>query len=328
MVTENKMNVLIVGFGAIGRRHLLNLTKIDCIDEIIVYTSIKNNNDKDYEKKVTFIDASTLTLNDICKQQKIDFAIIANQTYKHIDTAIILAEKGVHLFIEKPLSHNLEKVDLLKEIVQKKQIKAFVAYNLRLLPAIQYIKDQLSQKLLGDLFFVKIEVGQYLPSWRSNIKYEDSYSSRVEYGGGVDLDLSHEVDYMRYLFGEPVQWKTLKSKASNLEINSCDIFEGIYKYQQGFICNVHMDYLQRKAKRKIQIVGSKGFIICDMIEKLMEVSANENEDRMTEEKLFKIEDTYIEELEHFIKNIKLKKEPDISINDGIKALQLLEDGHA
>lgn len=327
MVAENKMNVLVVGFGAIGRRHLLNLTKIDCIDEIIVYTGIKNNNNKDYEKKVTFIDASTLALSDICKRQKFDFAIIANQTYKHIDTAIILAEKGVHLFIEKPLSHNVEKVDLLKEIMQKKQIKVFVAYNLRLLPAIQYIKDQLSQKLLGDLYFVKIEVGQYLPSWRSNVTYEDSYSSHFEYGGGVDLDLSHEVDYMRYLFGEPLQWKTLKSKASNLEINSCDIFEGIYKYHQGFICNVHMDYLQRKAKRKIQIMGSKGFIICDMMEKWMEVSASEKENRMTEERLFKTEATYIEELENFIKNIKLNKEPDISINDGIKALQLLEDGH-
>ena len=327
MVAENKMNVLVVGFGAIGRRHLLNLTKIDCIDEIIVYTSIKNNNNKDYEKKATFIDASTLALSDICKRQKIDFAIIANQTYKHIDTAIILAEKGVHLFIEKPLSHNSEKVDLLKEIVRKKQIKVFVAYNLRLLPAIQYIKDQLSQKLLGDLYFVKIEVGQYLPSWRSNVTYEDSYSSHIEYGGGVDLDLSHEVDYMRYLFGEPLQWKTLKSKASNLEINSCDIFEGIYKYHQGFICNVHMDYLQPKAKRKIRIVGSEGFIICDMMEKWMEVSVNKNENRMTEERLFKTEATYIEELENFIKNIKLNKEPDISINDGIKALQLLEDGH-
>ena len=324
---RKKMNVLVIGYGSIGRRHVLNLTKLDCIDEIVVYTKIKNDLDKSYEKKVTFIDASILTLSAACNHLKFDFAIIANQTYKHIDTAITLAQKGFDLFVEKPLSHNLEKIDILKETARNKKIKIFVAYNLRFLPAIQYIKNQLSLKVLGDLYFAKIEVGQYLPSWKTNINYIDSYSANAEYGGGVALDLSHEVDYMRYLFGEPDLWKTLKSKVSDLKINSEDIFEGIYKYRQGFICNVHMDYLQCKTKRRIHIVGSKGYITCDMIEKWIEISSKENEIRLTEKNLFNVENTYIEELLHFIQNIKLNKEPDISVDDGIKAIKLLEDGH-
>src|SRR4030042_6644916 len=300
MVAENKMNVLVVGFGAIGRRHLLNLTKIDCIDEIIVYTSIKNNNNKDYEKKAPFIDASTLALSDICKRQKIDFAIIANQTYKHIDTAIILAEKGVHLFIEKPLSHNLEKVDLLKEIMQKKQVKVFVAYNLRLLPAIQYIKDQLSQKLLGDLYFVKIEVGQYLPSWRPLSDYRERYSARKEQGGGAALDLSHEIDYMRYLFGAPVSWKIMKSKVSDLDINSEDIFKGIYRFSSGFLCSVHMDYIRHNKKRGINIVGSKGTLEGDFIKKYIKMQKKSGEISLIEDaRLFDVDESYKSELNHF-----------------------------
>jgi predicted dehydrogenase len=174
------MNVLVVGYGSIGRRHVLNLTKLDCIDEIVVYTKIKNDFDKSYGKRITFIDASILTLGDACKHPKIDFAIIANQTYKHIDTAINLAENGFDLFIEKPLSHNLEKIDILEKTARSKKIKIFIAYNLRFLPAIQYIKDQISQKTLGDLYYGRIEVGQYLPYWRKNINYQASYSANTE----------------------------------------------------------------------------------------------------------------------------------------------------
>jgi predicted dehydrogenase len=324
-ITE--MNALVVGYGSIGRRHILNLSKLDSIEEIVVYTKIKNCTESAYERKVSFIDASSLSLDAVADQYEVDFAIIANETYKHIDTAVILAERGIHLFIEKPLSHNLEKVDLLKEIMQKNRIKSFVAYNLQFLPAIQYIKDQISQKVLGDLYFAQIEVGQYLPSWRHTVNYKDSYSAYAEYGGGVALDLSHEVDYMRFLFGEPSYWKTVKSKVSELDINSEDIFEGIYKYEQGFICQIHMDYLQRKAKRRIRIVGSQGEIVCDFIKKWIDIQSPDHEMRLTEESLFELEGTYKAELQHFIETLELNKTAAISFDNGIKALRLLEDSH-
>ena len=231
----NSMNVLVVGYGSIGRRHVSNLIKLDCIDEIIVYTKVKDNTIESADKKIRFIDASSIILSQSCKDIEIRFAIVANQTYKHIETALILAEKGIDLFIEKPISHNISRIDELNKIIQTKKIKVFVAYNLRFLPAIKYVKDQLAQEVLGDLYFAHIEAGYYLPLWRKNIDYTNSYSSKKEFGGGVGLDLSHEIDYMRYFFGDPVQWKIFKSKVSDLEINSDDVFEGIYKYSSGFI---------------------------------------------------------------------------------------------
>jgi len=321
------MKVLVIGYGSIAKRHVINLSQLDCIDEIIIYTKVKEGFENQSEKNIISIDAAIVDLPAAAGHHKIDFAIVANETYKHIDTAIILAEKGCHLFIEKPLSHNLEKIDLLKEIVKSRQIKVFIAYNLRYLPSIQYIKDQISKHILGDLYFAKIEVGQYLPAWRPKVNYINSYSANAEYGGGVALDLSHEVDYMRYLFGDPYLWKVIRSKASDLEINSEDIFEGIYKYQRGFVCNVHMDYLQRKVKRKIRIVGSSGEIVCDFIEKWMEIKIPDGEIRLTEEKLFKVEDTYKDELQEFIETVTSNKAAAISIDDGIKALELLEDSY-
>jgi len=327
MVKENKMKALVVGYGSIGRRHAMNLLRSDFVDEVIIYTKIKNDLNEHSKKKISFIDSATTKLNEVCKQCHIDIAIIANETYKHIDSAILLAKEGLDLFIEKPISHNLEKIDVLCEIVISNKVKIFIGYNMRFLPVLRYIKKYISRGVIGNLYFAKIEVGQYLPLWRTNIGYSDSYSSRSERGGGVALDLSHEVDYMRYIFGEPLIWKTLKSKASDLEINTEDVFEGLYQYKNGFLCNIHMDYLQNDARRQIRIIGSQGRIVCDLIEKWIEVHSAQKEIKLTDEKLFRIEDTYIDELNYFLTMCISNEESYISMYDGIKTLQLLDDGH-
>ena len=312
------MKVLVVGCGASGRRHINNLSAIDRIKSISVFTGNKDClNEVNRKDKVTITDSLTNT--------DADFAVIANDTYKHIDTAIPLAERGLHLFIEKPLSHNLNKTNELRDIARNKKIKIFIGYNLRFLGAIKYIREKLSERALGRLYFAKIEVGQYLPEWRPARDYRDSYSARKNKGGGVALDLSHEIDYMRYLFGDPVSWKTVKSKASSLEIDSDDIFEGIYKYQNGFMCNVHMDYLQKEKKREIRIVGSYGEINCDFVKQKMTTSQEQVDTVEGQDGLFDVAQTYKDELEHFIEAIQKDATPAITMDDGIRALELLED---
>lgn len=321
------MKVLVVGYGSIGRRHVGNLVNHDAVEKIIVYSKIKEHIGGADEKDITMINAAETNLPVAVEQCNPDFAIIANETYKHMDTAITLAQEGVHLFIEKPLSHNLERMDALKEIIRKKNLQVFIAYNLRFLPAIEYLREQIRGGELGDLYFAQIEAGQYLPSWRPDTDYAVCYSADEKKGGGVALDLSHEVDYMRYLFGAPQSWKTNKSKASDLEINAEDMFAGIYCYPKGFICHVHMDYLQQKQKRAIRVVGSKGQIYCDLVEKYIDVQTSGQNARLTEDNLFNISETYKTELGHFIAVLGSDSPVAISFDDGIKTLKLLEDSH-
>lgn len=310
------MKVLVVGCGSIGKRHINNLVKLNNIESVFVYTKNKNClKELDNDSKIRTIN----NLSDI----KPDFAIIANETHKHIDTAISFAERGINLFIEKPLSHSLKKTDTLSKIVKEKGLKVFVAYNLRFLKAMGYIKEQILKKAVGDLYFSRIEVGQYLPQWRPDKDYRDSYSASREKGGGAALDLSHEIDYMMYLFGDPINWKVVKAKVSDLEIDSEDIFEGIYLYDNNFICNVHMDYLQLNKKREIRIVGSKGEIICDFIKN--EITVNNKNSVINDKSMFDINTTYADELIHFIESVKKDTEPSITLEDGVKVLRLLED---
>ena len=313
------MKALVVGCGASGRRHISNLLQLKNIGSISVYTKNKEClKGLKGDGKINIINA----LDNI----EADFALIANETYRHIDTALFLAAKGMDLFIEKPLSYNQDKADELKEIAKKKKIKIFVGYNLRYLGAMKYVKDRLSEKIIGDIYFAKIEVGQFLPLWRPDRDYRDSYSASKAKGGGVALDLSHEVDYMRYLFGDPCNWKVMKARVGKLEIDSEDMFEGIYRYDNDFICNVHMDYLQKDKRREIRIVGSEGMLSCDLIGKSIRINKGDKETVINDRDMFDIDRTYMDELMHFIKAIEKDMVPDITLDDGINALKLLEDG--
>lgn len=318
---DKAMKVLVAGYGSAGQRHVSNLVKLDKIKSILIYTKVKNCLEGlgDGREKIKIIDS----LSDI----EVDFAIIANETHKHLDTAIFLAKNGIHLFIEKPLSHNLDRVNVLKEIVERKKLKVFVGYNLRFLGAMEHMKRLLTKGAIGDLYFAKIEAGQYLPQWRPNRDYRDSYSANRERGGGIALDLSHEIDYMRYLFGEPLSWKVVRTKVGRLEIDSDDTFEGIFQYENGFVCNVHLDYLQVNKRRAIRIVGSEGTIMCSFPQKDIRVIRIDEESLLNDESLFNINKTYMDELTHFIETIEKDMTPNITLEDGIQALRLIEDGN-
>ena len=313
------MKVLVVGCGSIGRRHINNLLKREEIEKVIVYSKVKDclaslNNSQGRIELVK-------DLRDV----NADFAIICNETSKHLETAVLLAQKGIHLFIEKPLSHNLDNIDALEEAVGVKKIKVFIGYNLRFLGAINYLKSELENNLLGDLYFSRIEAGQYLPQWREARDYRKTYSASRRMGGGVALDLSHEIDYMRYFFGSPQYYKSVSAKVSDLEIDSDDIFEGIYVFGNNFICSVHLDYLQAEKTRKIHIFGSKGSAHCDFIKKEIRVKRSPEDEKVIDNAgYFDLEQTYVDELEHFISALEDDFEPKITLEDGREVLKLIE----
>ncbi|MFA4934076.1 MAG: Gfo/Idh/MocA family oxidoreductase [Candidatus Omnitrophota bacterium] len=311
------MKVLLVGCGSIGKRHLGNLNKLAEVSQIFVYSKVKHCLDGLKDKRKVSMVKSLHTV-------QADLAVIANETYQHLNTALILAKKGIHLFIEKPIAHNLSgDLEKLKRIVRLNKIKVGVGYNLRFLGALKFIKTKLSHNLIGSIYFAKIEAGQYLPFWRKGRDYRVSYSASKKRGGGVALDLSHEIDYMRFLFGDPYSSKVVKAKVSNLKINADDVFEGIYVYDN-FICSVHLDYLQKNKKRVICIEGEKGALTCDLINKRIIIDTLGRKTVVSDKKLFNLDKSYTDEIRSFIKSVKFNRQPEVTFEDGVKVLKLIE----
>lgn len=192
----------------------------------------------------------------------------------HYSHALICTATGLHLesfrqivetvsckkvLIEKPLDKSSERCLELEKLAADKDIKVWVAYNLRFLEVLSDLRQSLPG-LQKKMRKVELRCGQHLGEWRPGRQYQQVYSSNEKLGGGVDLDLSHEIDLMLWLFGEPEQVLTLKrEKVSQLAIETPGLFQARYQYD-GFEANVELDYFRPK-HRSIVIHGEKGPVL-------------------------------------------------------------------
>ena len=110
-----------------------------------------------------------------------------------------------------------------------------------------------------------IQVGQYLPTWRPGTDYRDSYSADASRGGGVLLDLSHEIDYVQWICGPISQLRAINRRISSLEITSDDFASVLGISAQGTIINLTMDYLSREAVRQVHIQADQATLFADLI---------------------------------------------------------------
>jgi predicted dehydrogenase len=247
--------VLIAGAGSIGRRHLQNLRQLGVHDIHLYRTHSRPLNEA--PELPVFTDLKQALE---CKPQAV---IVSNPTAFHIEIALAAARAGCHLFIEKPLAHSWDGIEELLSIVDEKRLVAMVGFDLRFDPGLCRIKALLEQEQIGPLIAIHAQVGQYLPDWRTGQDYRDGMSARRASGGGVILDLIHELDYTSWLFGPIAQVACFANKLSNLEIETEDTASILLKFRNGAIGTVNLDYVQRVPSRTCRVIGELGTILWD-----------------------------------------------------------------
>lgn len=315
--------IIIVGQGSIGKRHLR------LVREIMPKADIRVLSRKVTKEVSEYSNGSFSTIEDAISFAP-NIAVIASPAPFHVATAQSLAEAGIHLLIEKPLSSSLDGVMQLIEVCQKRGLVLLTGYNLRFLPSLQRFRDLLSENIVGDVLSVRCEVGQFLPSWRPESDYRQGVSARSELGGGVLLELSHELDYLQWIFGE-VEWvKASLSQQSGLEIDVEDtayLTLGFVKVldKQQLIGTVNLDFIRHDATRLCTAIGEKGSLRWNGLTgevSLYEVGAKEWRE------LYIIphqpDDSYIAEWKNFIECVTENKPPVITGEDGLKVLQIIE----
>jgi predicted dehydrogenase len=250
------LNALVIGFGSIGKRHVEVLSKIDMIEKIDIVTAQDISGYRIFR-----------SLEDIDNLDQYDYFIIASETFKHFDQIEYLEKntKNKIIFCEKPLFETDRKLKIVNNYV-------FVGYVLRFHPLLQKLKNLLeNEKILS----ATINCGQYLPTWRSGIDYRISYSAHKSQGGGVLLDLSHEIDYVQWLFGNMVDIKSYQTKISDLEIDSDDLVTMISKTEKGIIVTLSIDYISKITYRKIMVHSNENTYILDFINNVL-IQKNKN----------------------------------------------------
>lgn len=305
------MIALVIGYGSIGKRHAENLKKLGI--DVVLYRS-KTGPHSGFKEYYDLDEALKIA----------DIVLITNPTSLHLQTAMKVAEAGKPMFIEKPLSHNLDDVDKFLKLVKKKEIPVMIGYNMRFHPALKRIKQLVEKKTVGKVLTANVSVGSYLPDWHPKQDYRTSYSSSSALGGGVLLDLSHEIDTALWLFGKAHYVSSVLGKVSNLSVDVEDVANLILEMKNDVVVEIHMDYLQKPAERSIEILCSEGTI---------KWSSNDNIVRMfyakTDEWLsspldkFDNNHMYVEEVQHFIDCVKSSVKPIISEVDGKAVLDIV-----
>ena len=237
-----------------------------------------------------------------------EYVVIANETNQHQSTLSALAKLGYTgiVLVEKPLFNNCAEVSSLPFR------KVFVAYNLRFHPVIQRLKKLLEvEKILS----VQAYAGQYLPDWRPTSNYRASYSASAEQGGGVLRDLSHELDYLTWIFGKWERVSALGGHLSPLEITSDDIFALMLVTPACPIVTLQLNYLDRMARRLVLINTSSHTIEADLIKGTITI------DHDTESFITKRDDTYRAMHQAILSGITCSL---CSLDEGIDTLCLIE----
>lgn len=243
---------LVIGYGSAGKQHYAVMKKLNIFRKIYILSKHLKNQD---------------TIKDIIKIKKInpDFILISSETYNHYNQIKYIEKnlKNKTILVEKPLFSKFKKLKI-------KNNKVFVGYNLRYHPIIQYLKLLLKNK---KILIANIICNSYLPSWRSR-DYRYIYSSIKNKGGGVHLDLSHEIDYSNWIFENLKTKKVYMKKMSNLKINSYDYFNLIGFSRFVKLININLNYFSRKNKRCIEIISNDQIINADLLENKVELFEN------------------------------------------------------
>lgn len=290
------MKIGIIGFGSIGSRHYQNLKKFE--EKVIVFTKRR---DLDDIKSVS-------TWDDFKAEGPYTAILVTNETVKHLETISRCLELNPKaIFVEKPVSHNIDDIDKLAEKIKKSGISFWVGYNLHFFKPLIRIKEIINSGMLGKIHYLRVSVGQDLSEWRTR-DYHLCYSSKKDQGGGVMLDLVHDINYPAWLLEAKLKVvNCMMKRISNLEIEVEDCVDSVFDTDSGTIVSVHQDYLRVPYKRSLEMEGSLSSLSWDTDSNMIKVFGKDKSILVSEEIVLERNEMYEKEIEFFIDSIKKNK---------------------
>jgi predicted dehydrogenase len=326
------MKFLIAGLGSVGRRHLRNLLALGERD-IVLYRTFRSTLPED---ELSEFPVET-DLNRALDHHP-DAVIVANPTALHLEVAIPAAEAGCHLFLEKPISHNMERVDEFRQIVARRGVRVLVGFQFRFHPGLQTVRRLLQESAIVRPLSVRAVYGEYLPLMHPWEDYRLGYGARRDLGGGVVLTLCHPLDYLRWLFGEVRAVWGFVARLNELEISVEDTAEIALQFRNDLIGSVHLNYNQRPPQHNLEVVGIQGTLQWDNRDGTVRIyrAFGPTEDGRDEGVWevypppvgFERNDMFLAEMRHFLEVVRGEAEPLCTLEDGIRALELALGAHA
>jgi len=312
--------ILFIGLGSIGQRHLRNLRRLAPGVRVVAYRVRGEPLPGDFQGGWL---TSYCELDEALALDPAT-AVISNPTSLHLPVALAAARAGCHLFIEKPVSHTLEGLDELADVVRSRGLQVLPGFQFRFHPGLRAIKRLLGEGAIGQVVCAHAHWGEYLPGWHPWEDYRQGYSARADLGGGVILTLCHPFDYLRWLLGGVQAVSALTGRISGLDLDVEDTADITLQFAAGAMGTVHLDYVQRPPVHWLHITGQRGTIRWDNADGAVHcfrVDQGEWE-TISAPAGFERNAMFLDEMRHFLDCVAGRAEPWITLDDGVRALEI------
>src|SRR4051812_7555890 len=253
------MRVLMVGSGSIGRRHMASLR------ELVPHVAfdLLREGDRSSGEAAGAGETRSASLEEALSKAP-ELMVIAAPNALHLRYVLAAIDAQIPFYVEKPLVTSREHAATLRRLSDSRLPSHIVGCNLRFLPSLVALAGLLRDGVAGRVVRARFEAGQWLPDWRPSRDYRASYSASAAMGGGVMLDLIHELDAALWLLGDFSRVKALTTRASALEIDCEDVACLLLGRPGGPVVAVEVDYVSRSPVRRYVIVGDEATLEWDL----------------------------------------------------------------
>jgi len=194
--------------------------------------------------------------------------------------------------------------------------------NLRFLPSLMAARKLLHDGAIGRVVRASLQTGQWLPDWRPASDYRASYSASPDLGGGVVLDLVHELDAARWLLGEFDSITALGGHRSSLEIASEDAAVIAMTRVNGPVVAIGLDYVARAPVRRYEFFGEKGTLVWDLPARRLEIVAGEAKAPALDATAFDVSLTYLAAMREFVECVRDSRVSSQDLREGLRSAAL------
>lgn len=225
------MRVLVIGSGSIGRRHSDNLASLGAAVTTLSWR------EAGLSGALLAMDAAQAV-------------VVATATDVRLPLIEAAAARGLPMYVEKPLAFAPDEVEAIAETAAPVADRSMLGYMMRYHPALR----ALAAMDLSDVFQFALTIGHDVTQWRANWRFSDSYAAQAA-GGGVLLDLCHELDMALCLF--PGLEVTKVESIGHAAFPGVDFASRISLLHQGLVGDVSMDYLTPGLHRRAHLRGTE-----------------------------------------------------------------------
>jgi len=315
-----QINLGIIGAGRIGQMHARNIVHQISGGKILAISDIIEDAAKKAGEELN-IPIITNDHQKILSNKDIDGVLICSSTDTHAQIISEAAEAGKHIFCEKPIALEMDKIEEALSTVEKMGVKLMVGFNRRFDPSFKKAKDLIAKGQIGEPQLVRITSRDPEPPPLNYIKVS----------GGLFLDMMiHDFDMARYLTGEEVNELMAFGEClidpSIGEAGDIDTAIVTLKFESGVLGSIDNS---RKSvygyDQRIEVFGSKG---CVMVgnKKPTEVVVKDAKAISSDKPLYffieRYAEAYLAEIKEFISCIVENKEPSVSGYDGKISVKL------